>query len=133
MNSHIHNRVARRGVDGMALIGASVHAMRGLRFVEGEETTPPAPEGEIPATPETPVPDAASFEAKLAEVSAVIAVKDAEIEALNAELLKVRAHNYDLLMQVNSSVDSVTETTIDTPADSVADFDDLFGTGGEDI
>jgi len=110
---------AKRGSDGLAIIGRTLHDLRGLRFDEGEEGNEPAPEETAPE-----VPDTSAYEAKIAELTATIAERDAAIADLGTQVTAAKSHNYDLLMQIGTPNE---EIAADTGVDDSFDIDDLFG------
>jgi hypothetical protein len=86
-----------------------------------EEGTEPVVEEE--ATPE--VPDTAAYEAKIAELTGIIAERDSAIADLGTQDSAAKAHNYDLLMQIGATPNE--EIAADTGVDESFDIDDLFG------
>jgi hypothetical protein len=84
--------------------------------VESEET---APEETAPETPDT-----AAYEAKISELTATIAERDAAIADLGIQVSKAKAHNYDLLMQIGTPTEEIETESEDGES---FDIDDLFG------
>ena len=56
--------------------------------------------------------------------------KASAIEALNAEISRLKAANYDLLMQVQADA-SEPDDTPDVPDDNIEGIDSLFGKEGD--
>lgn len=116
---------ARRDNDGMAVIGRTVFALRGIRFEEGENGDDPVV---VDTTDVVEPVDTSVFEAKIAELTAALAAKEVELAAKDAELIAAKAVNYDLLMATPVEPD-----TMDDPADGESGddaditIDDLFG------
>jgi len=85
----------RVDIDGMAVTGRSVNALRGLRFDEGEETADnTTPSDPIENTPD-PVQDAQAD--ILAAAQSRIAELEGQLAEAQATLVRVQAHNYTLL------------------------------------
>lgn len=101
----------RVDIDGMAVTGRSLNALRGLRFADDDETgeNTPAPDP-VENTPD-PVEDAQAD--ILASAQSRIAELEMQLADANAKLLKVQAHNYSLLMGTPPEGD-----TASTPANS---------------
>lgn len=95
--------------------------LMGIRFLDADEI-----EG---ATPDPETPDAEAYEAKIAELTGIIAERDASIADLGLQLTAAKAHNYDLLVSVPTDVDPV-ETDVEVD-DNDVDFDDFFGKDDE--
>jgi hypothetical protein len=74
---------------------------------------------------ETPtVPDTATMQAKIDELTLALADRDVIVADLSAQVVAAKAANYDLLMQIpgTAPVEEVEETD-----DSDIDVSDLFG------
>jgi hypothetical protein len=82
-----------------------------VEVAEVEETQPEAP-------------DTAAYEAKIAELTGIIADRDAAIADLGSQVQAAKSHNYDLLMQIGTPNE---EIAADTGVDESFDIDDLFG------
>jgi hypothetical protein len=75
-------------------------------------------------------PDVTVLQAKIDELTGVIAERDASIADLGAQLVASKAANYDLLMAVGG--DSTDDTdVVDDSVDDEITIDDLFGEDSE--
>lgn len=96
-----------------------------------ERETKLDPEDETPDAEATPSADAATdvsvYEAKIAELTGVIAERDAAIASLTADITIAKAANYDLLM--NGAAEAAADNEPATPDDDPenVDVDDFFG------
>lgn len=88
------------------------------------------PDGEnaeaVEVTTDVVMPDVSAYEAKISELTASLAERDASLSGLTADLTASKAANYDLLI----SGPRVPETQViqndDNFADTDIDIDDLF-------
>ena len=93
-----------------------------------EPATPAAPATPPSTAPETPseaptTTDSSVYEAKISELTAALAGKDAEIANHVSALVAAKAANYDLLMSVPQDVENVNQ---DPATDDSVNIDDLF-------
>lgn len=86
----------RVDVDGMAVTGRSLNALRGLRFADDDETGDNTPASDPVENTPDPVEDAQAD--ILASAQSRIAELEMQLADAQATLLKVQAHNYSLLM-----------------------------------
>jgi hypothetical protein len=96
--------------------------LRGIRLLEGEEGAGSVVDD---TTPDIESPDLSTYQAKIDELTTVIADRDAVIADLTLQVTAAKAANYDLLMQVPGN-ETVTED-VDESDEVDVDVDDLFG------
>jgi hypothetical protein len=90
--------------------------------MDDEPTTEP-----VEATPAAAAPDTSSHDAKIAELTAMLAERDLAVSTLTSELAVSKAANYDLLMAVPKDAPVDGETTDESDdSDDDPDIDDLF-------
>lgn len=128
MNNLNPSLMARRDRDGMAVIGRSVNAMRGLRFEEGEDDIDANDDNQRVILENDLVSQIATRDAKITELTEAITSRDELIAARDAEIIDWKAKNYDLTLQIPASTDSgdVVEGD-DTRVIDYDNDDDLFG------
>lgn len=124
--------MARRDRDGMAVIGRTVNAMRGLRYEEGEDDTDQIadPQGGTVVSVNDLSEQISTRDAKIAELTAEIESLGNTIVERDAEIVSWKAKNYDLVLQIpaTSTIEDVEDN--DDIGDSDIDLDndeDLFG------
>lgn len=88
----------------------------------GEENTETPSED----TNTPPIIDTAAYEAKISLLNDSLAAKDLSIAELNAQILKQKAANYDLLTQVSNENTTEEENNDPTIQDETLDIEDLF-------
>lgn len=75
-------------------------------------------------------PDISAYEAKIVELTGIIAERDLVIADLTGQVTATKAANYDLLMAAPMTGDVVTDDASnkdETPDETDVDFSDLFG------
>lgn len=73
-------------------------------------------------TDESPDIDASTYQAKIAELEALIAAKDEALDSFAAEIQALKAANYDRLIS-GTSAGAVTDDSYITPSDAASDDD----------